>query len=221
MRYPFLTILAALVLMGGLSAAAANSAALPLPAPGTYKLNHIQRVPFAIVIEGNLLPRRLAAYTRDKVTLLSFFYSHCTDAQGCPLAWDAFESVRETIKARPDLHGKTRLVFVSLDPARDRPDMLRLFAQAYAPDAAIVPWHFLTTYSYRFLAALLRDMGSEVAIDPAASRPESPVLNHLLKAYLIDREGWVREIYSNATLDPATLLGDIETLLIEDGKSGD
>lgn len=210
--------LAAALLAGtGAGTAAAAPAPLPLPAPGTYVLNHIQRVPFAIVLENNRLPRRLKTYTTGKISLLSFFYSHCTDALGCPAAWSAFESVRDSLKDHPALRGKVRLVFVSLDPERDSPAMLRSFARTYAPDAAVAPWHFLTTYSYAFLTPLLRDMGADVALDRAASTEDAPVLNHLLKVFLIDKEGWVREIYSVATLDPVAILGDIETLLVEEG----
>lgn len=215
-RHPI--ALACLLFVGGIFAAAASPASLPLPAPGTYALNHIQRVPFAIVLEGNHVPHFLSSYTRKSITLLSFFYTSCTDPQGCPLAWEAFESLRETIKQRSDLQGKIRLVFISLDPPRDTPEMLRVFARGYADDAAIVPWHFLTTYSSYFLDPLLREMGAEVAIDRAASSTEASVLNHLLKVFLIDKEGWVREIYSTATLDRAAILGDIETLLIEARK---
>jgi protein SCO1 len=86
------------------------------------------------------------------------------------------------------------------------------------PDAAIVPWHFLTTYSYLFLNPVLRDIGEEISIDQQASSTGGLVLNHLLKVFLIDKQGWVREIYSNQSLDPAAILGDIETLSLEAGK---
>jgi hypothetical protein len=43
-------------------------------------------------------------------------------------------------------------------------------------------------------------------------------LNHLLKVFLIDKQRWVREIYSNQSLDPAAILGDIETLSLGAGK---
>jgi protein SCO1/2 len=193
----------------------ATAAGLPLPRPGSYVLNHIQRVPFAIVLEGNHIPRPLSRYTKNVITLLSFVYTSCRDPQGCPLAWETFETLRLAIKNNRDLHGKIRLVFVSLDPRHDTPQMLEMFARSYSLDAAIVPWHFLTTYSTAFLNRLLRDMGTEISIDRDASEDGIMVLNHLLKVFLIDAQGWVREIYSNATLDPEAILGDIATLRIE------
>jgi protein SCO1/2 len=122
-----------------------------LPPPGSYKLDHIQRVPQALVLEATLFPRPLSHYTKGAVTLLGFFYSYCADPDGCPLAWDAFEKVREEILVRPQLYGHARLVFMSLDPKHDTPDVLSGFARRYEANAQIVPWHFLTTYSYLFL----------------------------------------------------------------------
>lgn len=184
-----------------------------LPPPGSYKLDHIQRVPQAIVLEGSRFPRALSRYTKGAITLLGFFYSYCPDPNGCPLAWQAFEKLREEIITRPGLHEKVRLVFVSLDPEHDTPDVLSGFARRYEAGNT-VPWHFLTTYSYLFLSPLLREMGEEIS---ASFEPQggTVVLNHLLKVFLIDKEGWVREIYSNQSLEPATILDDIETLTLE------
>jgi protein SCO1 len=97
--------LAAATLLTGAAGAAsgAEPGGLPFPTPGTYKLERIQRVPFGIVREGPGLPHLLSAYTTGKITLLTFFYTLCTDPQGCPLAWNAFEAVREKIKADPVL----------------------------------------------------------------------------------------------------------------------
>lgn len=210
--------LAGLLASGAASITEATASGLALPHPGTYTLNRIQRVPFAIVLETNYIPRPLSRYTRNAITLLSFFYTRCVDPQGCPRAWETFETVRLAIENRADLHGKTRLVSLSLDPRYDTPELLRMFARTTPTDLKVVPWHFLTTYSPIFLHRLLRDMGEEISIDREASARGGFVLNHLLKAFLVDKQGWVREIYSNATLDPETILGDIETLILEDSN---
>jgi protein SCO1/2 len=209
-------IAAAVIFAAILPLRAEKSTGLP-PPPGSYTLDHIQRVPAGIVLEGARFPRALSRYTTGAITLLAFFYSYCADPNGCPLAWAAFEAVREGIVARPDLHGRVRLVFMSLDPAHDTPGMLMGFARRYEASASIVPWHFLTTYSKLFLKPVLRDMGEEISIDRDASG--GVVINHLLKVFLIDKQGFVREIYSNQSLDPAMILGDIETLLLEESKA--
>ena len=83
--------------------------------------------PSVSFVTGPDLPHLLSTYTTGKITLLTFFYTLCTDPQGCPLAWNAFESVREKIKADPVLHGKARLVFFSFDPVHDNGETLLLF----------------------------------------------------------------------------------------------
>jgi cytochrome oxidase Cu insertion factor (SCO1/SenC/PrrC family) len=214
MRRTFPAILA-LLIAGAPVTSRAASEALPLPAPGSYTLNHIQRIPFAIVLEANYVPRTLARYTRNAITLLSFVYTSCGDPEGCPRAWDTFESIRLAITSRPDLHGKVRLVFVSLDPRRDTPQMLQVLSRSVPAEPAIVPWHFLTTYATAFHDRLLREMGAEISIDRTSSNGGTVVLNHMLKVFLVDNQGWVREIYASATLDPNAILGDIATLLTE------
>jgi protein SCO1 len=198
---------------------AEKTVGLPPPA-GSYMLDHIQRMPAGIVLEGTRFPRALSRYTTGAITLLAFFYSYCADPNGCPRSWDAFEEVREGIVARPGLHGRVRLVFISLDPAHDTPGVLMGFARRYEASASIVPWHFLTTYSSLFLKPVLRDMGEEISIDREASAGGGVVINHLPKVFLIDKQGFVREIYSNQSLDPAMILGDIKTLLLEQSNTG-
>ena len=45
-------------------------------------------------------------------------------------------------------------------------------------------------------------------------------LSHVLKVFLIDRSGYVREIYTSTFLHPQTLMSDIETLLMEERSTG-
>jgi hypothetical protein len=51
----------------------------------------------------------------------------------------------------------------------------------------------------------------------AAEAAKPGNLSHMLKVFLIDREGWVREIYSSNFLVPQVIVNDIHTLLLEDG----
>jgi hypothetical protein len=44
-------------------------------------------------------------------------------------------------------------------------------------------------------------------------------MSHLLKVFLIDPRGVVREIYSTAYLYPEVVIADIETLRLEDGRA--
>jgi hypothetical protein len=43
-------------------------------------------------------------------------------------------------------------------------------------------------------------------------------LYHVLRVFLIDREGRIRDIHSSATLDPRLVLADVKTLLLEEAR---
>jgi cytochrome oxidase Cu insertion factor (SCO1/SenC/PrrC family) len=217
---------AALGLALVLYAAAAYSAADPTqphaprmqfvpPAPGTYQLQRIQRTPDAVLLDARGMQRRLGPLTRDKVTLLTFFYTYCTDAWGCPFAYRTLVGLREQLLSQPRAAGRVRFVSVSFDPTNDTPEALRLYAGPLRADARL-PWEFLTARSMRELLPLLEDFGQDVRIEYDESGRPTRTINHMLKLFLIDREGIVREIYALDYLHPAMMLNDIETLLIEE-----
>jgi protein SCO1/2 len=55
----------------------------------------------------------------------------------------------------------------------------------------------------------------EVPLDRSNGKPQR-VLSHVLKVFLIDTAGDVREIYNSTFLHPQTVLNDIRTLLLEE-----
>lgn len=219
--------LLALALGAGAAAAAAPDAlAVPKlafvpPAPGSYRLERIMKAPDGIVLESDGSLRRLSEFTTGKVTLFSFIYTYCSDPKGCPLAYATLHSLKNTIESTPSLRGKVRFVSMSFDPEYDTPVAMRSYGGAEARPKNGLEWHFLTTRNGRELAPMLEGFGQDVSV--AASKPpgqRAPVLSHLLKVYLIDAGGEVREIYSTSWLHPAVLLNDIKTLLQERAPPG-
>ena len=161
-------------------------------------------------------PQRLAAFTRERITLLGFIYTTCVDPDGCPLAYRVFDAVHEAVLATPGLRERVRLVTLSFDPARDSPATMQRYAGSRARPGA-VPWLFLTTRSARELMPLVEGFGQDIryATDRSSGAPRRE-LAHVLKVFLIDRAGFVREIYSSAFLYPRAVLNDIETLVLEE-----
>jgi cytochrome oxidase Cu insertion factor (SCO1/SenC/PrrC family) len=93
---------------------------------------------------------------------------------------------------------------------------MRLYGDAEMRDQRGLRWHFLTSRSGAELAPLLDGFGQDVSVaDEQPPGQRVPVLSHMLKVYLLDDKGSVREIYSTSFLHPAILLGDIRTLLLE------
>ena len=184
------------------------------PAPGSYALPAIQDAADGWVLEGNWLPRRLSNYTHGAITLLSFVYTYCADPIGCPLAYATFDTIKRDVQADPALRGRVRLVSLSFDPGNDTPKAMQAYGGANAQDRA-VPWHFLTTYSTKFLAPILADFGQDVDIERDAQGAATRARTHMLKVFLLDARGRVREIYSSAFLHSQVLLNDIKTLALE------
>jgi protein SCO1/2 len=190
--------------------------AFKAPAPGSYKLYTIMAAPDGSVLETDGKAHALSEFTKGKITLFSFIYTYCTDAKGCPLAYETLHSLKGAIEQDAALRDKVRFVSMSFDPRNDTPETMRLYGDSEMRDRKGLRWHFLTTRSGKELAPLLDGFGQDVSV--AAEQPDGarvPVLSHLLKVYLIDASGKVREIYSTSFLHPTILMNDIKTLLLE------
>ena len=215
----------ALVLLAWLACALPTAAhdAEPLPAldfeppaPGTYTLHRIMAAPDGQVLGLDGRPQRLARFTRERITLLGFIYTTCVDPDGCPLAYRVFDTVRDAVAAVPALRDRVRLVTLSFDPARDTPAAMRRYAGSRVRGGD-EPWLFLTTPSARELMPLVEGFGQDVRYEvDRSSGAVRRELAHVLKVFLVDRAGFVREIYSSTFLHPQTVLNDIETLLLEE-----
>ena len=187
-----------------------------LPEPGTYELHRIMRAPDApvLTVDGGL--ETLSHFTRGRITLLGFIYTSCTNPQGCPLAYRVFDRLKDEIRATPALKDQVQLVTLSFDPARDSPSVMKRYAGSQLEDEGGLRWFFLTTPSVRELLPLVEGFGQDVqySVDRSSGRPVRQ-LSHVLKVFLIDRSGDVREIYTSTFLHPRAIIGDIKTLLME------
>ena len=189
------------------------------PPAGSYKLHRIMAAPDGPVLGVDAKTQRLSHFTRDRITLLGFIYTTCVDPDGCPLAYRVFDTLKQAIVAAPALRGKLRFVTLSFDPARDSPSVMRQYAGSrITGEGGALPWYFLTTRSARELMPLVEGFGQDIryATDRSTGRPRRE-LSHVLKVFLIDRAGFIREIYTSTFLHPQTVLNDIATLLIEEG----
>ena len=186
------------------------------PPPGTYALQRIMAAPDGEVLGVDGRARRLSEFTRGRITLLGFIYTTCIDPEGCPLAYRVFDVLAETLAATPALRDQVRFVTLSFDPARDTPGVMRRYAGSRLKTDGGVPWYFLTTRSAKELLPLVDGFGQDVVttIDRSTGTPRRE-LSHVLKVFLIDPKGTVREIYSATFLHPKTVLNDIDTLLKE------
>ena len=213
----------AVVLLAGLDAGPRNSGkgdelGFAPPAPGTYVLQRILRAPEGAVIDMSSQPRRLSRFTSGKITLLSLIYTSCSDGSGCPLASHLLRQLRQRADTDEKLRARLRFVTLSFDPDNDTPEVMRAYADGYLADGKGPPWHFLTTRSRRELVPVLRGFGQDVWVSASGSDEKAGRLPHLLKAFLIDRNGWIREIYTTSFFQPQMVLNDMTTLMLEEER---
>ncbi len=213
------SLLIVVVLCASKMAAYSADDAFALPKPGDYKLGHITKFPNGWVLDRSpWWPKRLSSYSSGKITLFTFFYSTCRDVDGCPAVWSTFYSIHDDLKRNPEFHDKVRLVFLSLDPALDTPEALRVFAHAHAETNDVAPWYFLTTWSEWFLAPIINKLEQSASRDLNDNGTPSLTISHQVKFYLVDKDMWVREIYTSNYIEPDVVLNDMRTLLIEAKK---
>jgi protein SCO1 len=183
------------------------------PPPGGYRLEHILPPPQGTVLDVDGRPQLLLEFVIGKITLLSFMYTTCKDPSGCPLAYQVMVDLKRAIIADPDLKGQVRFVTLSFDPEHDTPAKMKLYGGSHVRKTEGLEWYFLTTQSRGTLLPILTALNQDVSpsVDPALGP-----YTHVVKLFLIDPEGWVREIYDTSYLHPETMLNDMRTLVIEE-----
>jgi protein SCO1/2 len=186
------------------------------PPAGSYKLQRIQPVSDAVFLDGAGHAVRLSALTRGKITLLTFFYTYCVDPLGCPFAHTTLANLRDRVTGDRALAGRVRFVSVSLDPTHDTPAAVANYGRGFTVDPTF-EWRFLTARRVPELLPVLDDFGQDVSVDIDERGRATRALHHMLKMFLIDARGEVREIYTLAFLQPQVMFNDIKTLALEAG----
>ncbi len=183
------------------------------PVPGSYTLPSIKAAPAASLLDHNGTATELSGLWPGRIALVSFVYLTCTDENGCPLAMSVLYDIEFASRTNAVLRDQVQLVTVSFDPVRDPPAALAALVAPKAQDIAerrVLPWRFLTGTSADSMAPTLAAFGQRVDKERNSER-----LNHLLRMYLVDGSGRIRNIYGLGTIDPRLIMADIATLLLE------
>ena len=73
------------------------------PQPASYTLARYQSASNGAVVDSNGTSLDLHEIFDDKVVLLNFMYSTCTDVNGCPLATAVFHKVKNLLDKDPEI----------------------------------------------------------------------------------------------------------------------
>jgi protein SCO1/2 len=137
---------------------------------------------------------------KDKVVVLFFGYTQCPDV--CPTSMSELAEVKRLLGANGD---KLQGVFVTVDPARDTTELLKLYMANFDPTfVAFVP-----------TADELVDVAKHFKIyykKQEGKTPTSYTMDHSAGSYVYDTQGHVR-LYSRYGSGAQVLAQDIQTLL--------
>ncbi len=157
------------------------------------------------------------AQTRGKVVVLGLIYTHCPDI--CPLITLKLKAIQERLNAE-GLGDQVVFVTVTFDPERDRPEVLRRYAQAYGLD--LRNWRFLTgardsidglTDILGFYTERTYGVARPATSDPSGAEVETPYLiTHSDRFYVIDRQGNIRASLPGSRTDTDAALRVIRKL---------
>lgn len=140
---------------------------------------------------------------RGKAVLLFFGYASCPDI--CPTTMAQLSAVVQQLGDQAD---RVRIVFVSVDPHRDTPDMLQAYVDAFNKQAVGL------TGTEKQIADLARRYRVAYQIEKPrpGDAPDTYEVTHSRGVYIFDGRGKARLLASD-TDSVAAVTGDLKRLL--------
>ena len=180
------------------------------PPAGSYSLPPMGKAGDGRVLDDSGGSTSLHALMGDRIVVMSFIYSSCSDANGCPLATHVLAGLRKRLRESPGGTGGVRFISLSFDPAKDTPEVIHKYGSRFVDES--LDWRFLTTSGPEDLAPILESYGQSIVRDPGDADEAPGSISHVLRVYLVDRERNIRNIYSASYLHADTMFNDIRTL---------
>ncbi|MDB5879050.1 MAG: photosynthetic protein synthase [Variovorax sp.] len=146
-------------------------------------------------------PRTLADF-KGKVVVLFFGYAQCPDV--CPTTMVEMAQVKQQLGADGD---KLQVVFVTVDPERDTPTVMKAYTNAFDPSfIALIP-------TPEQLAAMAKDFKFYYKkVD--GTTPTSYTMDHSAASYVYDTQGRLR-LYARYGAGVAPMVADVKTLIAQ------
>ena len=149
--------------------------------------------------DHNGQPRSLKDF-QGKVVALFFGYTQCPDV--CPTTLAELAEVKKALGADG---AKLQAVFVTVDPERDTPEVLKAYMANFDPDFVALRG------SPEQLAAMAKDFKAYYK-KVEGKTPTSYTMDHSAASYIYDTKGNLR-LYSRYGSGAEALLSDIRLLL--------
>ena len=145
-------------------------------------------------------PRSPADY-KGKVVVVFFGFTQCPDV--CPTTMNEMAQVKKLLGTDGD---KLQVVFISIDPERDTPEVLKAYMGSFDPT-----FTGLYAASPEALAALAKDF--KIFYKKVDGKtPTSYSMDHTAASYVYDPQGRLR-LYARYGIGPQAMADDIRLLL--------
>lgn len=139
---------------------------------------------------------------KGKVVILSFGYTHCPDV--CPTELLTYN---DTLKQLGGDAQNVKVVFASVDPERDTPELIGKYAKQFNPD-----FIGITATAGQALPVIKQQYRVVSAKVNPKEDSGTYLVDHTSGAYLIDKNGEVA-VFSPYGSEPEAIAADIRTLL--------
>jgi protein SCO1/2 len=143
---------------------------------------------------------RTLADFKGKVVVLFFGYAQCPDV--CPTTMTEMAQVKQQLGSDGD---KLQVLFVTVDPARDTPEVLKAYMGAFDPGfVALIP-------TPEQLATIAKDF--KVYFKKVEGKtPTSYSMDHSAASFVYDTQGRLR-LYARYGAGVAPMVSDVKALL--------
>jgi protein SCO1/2 len=149
--------------------------------------------------DHNGKPRTLADF-RGKVVMMFFGYTQCPDV--CPTSMTEMVAIKKLLGPDGD---KLQGLFVTVDPERDKPEMLKAYMENFDPT-------FLALYTTpEKTAAVAKDYKVYYKKVPGPT-PTSYTIDHTAGSYVYDTQGHLR-LFTRYGMGVDKIADDIRLLL--------
>lgn len=137
---------------------------------------------------------------KGKVVVVFFGYTQCPDV--CPTTMAELAQVKKALGADGD---RVQGVFITVDPERDKPELLKAYLQSFDPSFVAL----------RGSPEQIRQTAKDFKVyygQVPGKTPESYTVDHTAASFLFDPEGRIR-VFSRYGAGAQPLMSDIKLLL--------
>jgi protein SCO1/2 len=144
-------------------------------------------------------PRSLEDF-RGKVVVVTFGYTQCPDV--CPTT---LSDLSATVKRLGADASQVQVLFVTIDPKRDKPELLRQYVPAFHPD-------FLGLYGDEAATRKAAGDFKVYAQERAGKTAETYTMDHTAQTFAFDKQGRLRLVLPYGAT-PEAMASDLKILL--------